>query len=159
VKPAVSTCLWFDTEALPAAEFYCSLLPDSRIESVGRYPEGDEHMPDGCDGVLIVEFTLGGTPYQGLNGGPMFPLSEAVSIMVKTEDQAETDRLWTALTADGGQESQCGWLKDRFGMSWQIVPRRAVELLNGPHAAAVWPAVMGMRKIELAVLEAAVAGT
>jgi predicted 3-demethylubiquinone-9 3-methyltransferase (glyoxalase superfamily) len=105
--------------------------------------------------VLLVEFTLAGTPYQALNGGPHFTLDEAVSISVMTEDQAETDRLWEALTADGGAESQCGWLKDCFGLSWQIVPRRSVELLNGPQASKVWPALMQMQKIDIAALEAA----
>jgi predicted 3-demethylubiquinone-9 3-methyltransferase (glyoxalase superfamily) len=105
--------------------------------------------------VLIVEFTLAGTPFQALNGGPHFTLDEAVSISVSTEDQAETDRLWATLIADGGAESQCGWLKDRFGLSWQIVPKRAVELLNGPASATVWPALMQMIKIDIATLEAA----
>ncbi len=151
--PKVKTCLWFEDQALPAAEFYCSLIPDSRIDNVGRYPEGNGMAEPGK--VLIVEFTLAGTPYQGLNGGPHFKLDEAVSISVSTQDQAETDRLWDALTADGGEESQCGWLKDRFGLSWQIVPKRSVELLSGPKAAQVWPALMQMRKIDIAALEAA----
>jgi predicted 3-demethylubiquinone-9 3-methyltransferase (glyoxalase superfamily) len=149
----VRTCLWFDDQALPAAEFYCSLLPNSRIDRVGRYPQGQDMAEPGS--VLLVEFTLAGTPYQALNGGPHFTLDEAVSISVMTEDQAETDRLWEALTADGGAESQCGWLKDRFGLSWQIVPRRSVELLNGPQASKVWPALMQMQKIDIAALEAA----
>lgn len=152
-KPKVSTCLWFDDAALPAAEFYCSLLPDSRVDDVGRYPEGQDMAEPGK--VLIVEFTLAGTPYRALNGGPHFTLNEAVSISVATEDQDETDRLWAALTADCGAESRCGWLKDRFGLSWQIVPRRAGELLNGPHAARVWPALMQMTKIDISALEAA----
>lgn len=151
----VKTCLWFDDQALPAAEFYCSLIPNSEITEVGRYPESSEMGEPGS--VLIVEFTLAGTPYQGLNGGPHFKLDEAVSISVSTEDQAETDRLWNALIADGGAESQCGWLKDRFGMSWQIVPKRSVELLAGPDASKVWPALMQMRKIDIAALEAAAA--
>jgi predicted 3-demethylubiquinone-9 3-methyltransferase (glyoxalase superfamily) len=151
--PKVRTCLWFDDQALPAAEFYCSLLPDSRVDRVGTYPEGQEMAEPGK--VLIVEFTLAGTPYQALNGGPHFTLDEAASISVSTGDQAETDRLWATLIADGGVESQCGWLKDRFGLSWQIVPKRAVELLNGPASATVWPALMQMRKIDIATLEAA----
>lgn len=146
----VKTCFWFDSQGKEAAEFYVSLLPDSRIESVSHYVDG----PD-AGKVLTVEFTLAGTPYMMLNGGPHFTLSEAASISVTTEDQAETDRLWAALLEDGGKESQCGWLKDRFGMSWQITPRRAVELLNGPHASKVWPVLMGMVKIEVAELEAA----
>jgi predicted 3-demethylubiquinone-9 3-methyltransferase (glyoxalase superfamily) len=151
--PKVRTCLWYDDAALPAAEFYCGLLPDSRIDDVGRYPEGQDMSEPGK--VLMVEFTLAGTPYQALNGGPHFTLDEAVSISVSTEDQAETDRLWASLTADGGAESRCGWLKDRFGLSWQIVPRRSTELLNGPQASKVWPALMQMTKIDIAALEAA----
>ena len=108
--------------------------------------------------MLTVDFTLAGTPFQALNGGPHFTLDEAVSIAVASEDQAETDRLWAALVADGGAESQCGWLKDRFGLSWQIVPQRATELLNGPQAAKVWPALMQMKKIDIAALEAAAEG-
>ncbi|MFN3546128.1 MAG: VOC family protein [Mesorhizobium sp.] len=154
--PKVRTCLWFDDQALPAAEFYCSLIPGSRIDQVGRYPDGQDRTAPGK--VLMVEFTLAGTPYQALNGGPHFVLSEAVSISVSTVDQAETDRLWDALTADGGAESQCGWLKDRFGLSWQIVPKGSVELLTGPQAAKVWPVLMAMRKIDIAALEAAAAG-
>ncbi|MBZ0162604.1 MAG: VOC family protein [Notoacmeibacter sp.] len=158
MSPKVRTCLWYDAQALPAAEFYCSLIPDSRITEVGRYPEGNDRIPEGSDGVLTVEFELAGTPYQALNGGPVFPLSEAVSISVKAEDQGETDRLWEALTADGGSESQCGWLKDRFGLSWQIVPRPALALLAGPASAKVWPALMAMRKIDIAALERVAAG-
>lgn len=151
----VKTCLWFDDQALPAAEFYCSVIAGSEITQVGRYPQGQDMAEAGK--VLMVEFTLGGTPYQALNGGPHFTLDEAVSISVSTEDQAETDRLWKALVADGGEESQCGWLKDRFGLSWQIVPKRSVELLSGPAAEKVWPALMQMRKIDIAALEAAAA--
>ena len=152
----VRTCLWFDDQALPAAELYCSLIPGSRIDHVGRHAEGQPIAKAGE--VLSVAFTLAGTPYQALNGGPHFTLSEAVSISVSTQDQAETDRLWEALVADGGAESRCGWLKDRFGLSWQIVPKRAVELFTGPQAAKVWPALMQMRKIDIAALEAAAAG-
>ena len=153
----VRTCLWFHDQALPAAEFYCALLPDSRVEHVGYASEGQRTTEPGT--VLTVEFSLAGSPFQAINGGPRFTLDEAVSIAVLTEDQAETDRLWEALTADGGAESQCGWLKDRFGLSWQITPKRAVELLNGPSAASVWPALMQMKRIEIAVLEAAAEGT
>ena len=156
IHPKVKTCLWYDTQALEAAEFYCSLIPDSRVDQVGRYPEGQEMAEAGK--VLMVEFTLAGTPYQALNGGTYFTLSEAVSVSVSTQDQAETDRLWAALTADGGAESQCGWLKDKFGLSWQIVPKRSVELITGPHAARVWPVLMQMQKIDIAALEAAAAG-
>lgn len=142
----VATCFWYNDNAQQAAEFYVSLLPDSRIDRVA-------HSPDGK--VLVIEFTLTGTSYQALNGGPYFTLSEAASISVLTEDQEETDRLWAVLTADGGAESQCGWLKDRFGLSWQIVPRRAAELVSGPESARVFPVLMQMRKIDIAALEAA----
>lgn len=154
-RPRVSTCFWFNDQALEAAEFYVSLLPDSRIDHVSGYVEGQDMAPAGQ--VLLVEFTLAGTPYQALNGGPHFTLSEAASISVLTEDQAETDRLWAALTAGGGSPSQCGWLKDRFGLSWQIVPRRAAELMQGTQAARVWPVLMTMQKIDVATLEAAAA--
>lgn len=145
-RQKVATCLWYDDNAQEAAEFYVSLLPDSRVDQLAYTPDGR---------ILLVEFTLSGTPYQALNGGSHFKLSEAVSISVMTEDQAETDQLWEALTAEGGAPSQCGWLKDRFGLSWQIVPRRAVELLAGPDAEKVFPVLMGMGKIEIAALEEA----
>lgn len=151
--PRVRTCLWFDREALPAAEFYRSLLADSCIERVERYPDGHDMGEPGT--VLSVDFTLAGTPYLAINGGTRVALDEAVSILVATEDQAETDRLWEALTADGGAESQCGWLKDRFGLSWQIVPERALELMRGPRAPAVWTVLQRMRRIDIAALEAA----
>lgn len=149
----VSTCLWFDGNGEEAAAFYTSLIPDSTITDVFR-PE-----PDGAP--LIVEFTLAGVPYQALNGGPQFRHSEAASIVVLTDDQAETDRLWEALVADGGSESQCGWLKDRFGLSWQIVPRRFIQLVSAPDGAAAgrtMQAMMQMKKLDIAALEAAAKG-
>lgn len=149
----VQTCLWFDHQALEAAEFYTSLLPDSRIGRVIPYAQGQDIAPPGA--ILLVEFTLAGTPYQALNGGAMFPPTEAASISVATRDQAETDALWDALTTGGGAPSQCGWLRDRFGVSWQIVPRRALDLMAGPRAAQVWPVLTGMTKIKIAALEAA----
>lgn len=151
----VRTCLWFDDTALLAAEFYCGLLPGSQVERVERYPEGSMGEPGKVAG---VDFTLAGAPYQAINGGDHFQLNESVSITVATDDQAETDRLWTVLTADGGAESQCGWLKDRFGLSWQIVPRRATELMYGSHAAEVWAVLLQMKKIDIAALEAAAEG-
>ena len=114
--PKVRTCLWFDSRGEEAARFYVSLLPDSRIETVSR--------PDPDGPALTVDFTLAGAPYQVLNGGPMYPQTPAASISVLTKDQAETDALWSALLADGGKAGQCGWLTDRFGVSWQIVPER-----------------------------------
>jgi predicted 3-demethylubiquinone-9 3-methyltransferase (glyoxalase superfamily) len=146
----VRTCLWFDRVGEDAAKLYVSLIPGSGIESVFR-PD-----PDGPP--LIVEFNLGGTPYQALNGGPHFKHSEAASISVTTTDQAETDRLWEALIADGGSESQCGWLKDRFGLSWQIVPEALPRLLSSPDRAAAeraMQAMLAMRKIDIAAIEAA----
>ena len=151
--PKVRTCLWFDREALPAAEFYCSLLANSRVDRVDRYPEGHEMGEPGT--VLSVDFTLAGTPYLAINGGTRFTLDEAVSILVATEDQAETDRLWGALIADGGAESRSGWLTDRFGLSWQIVPKRALTLMRGPRSGPVRAALLPMRKIDIAALEAA----
>ena len=152
-EPRVSTCLWFKDQALPAAELYCALLPESRIERIRYNPEVQGMGEPGS--VLVVDFTLAGTPYMALNGGPHFTLDEAVSIAVITKDQDETDRLWEALIEGGGAESRCGWLKDRFGLSWQITPTRAVELLNGPTAARVWPSLLQMRKIDIAALESA----
>ena len=152
-RVSVATCLWFDDQAEQAAEFYTSLIPGSRIHN---------RMRDAIDAPpLLVEFTLGGSPYQALNGGPHFVHSEAVSISVLTDSQQETDRLWAALTADGGSESQCGWLKDRFGVSWQIVPRRFIELQGSDDKAAVQrarQAMFSMRKLDLATLEAAFYG-
>ena len=146
----VRTCLWFDNEGEEAANFYVSLLPDSQIENVVR--------PDPAGPPLVVEFRLAGAPYMVLNGGPHFTLNEAASISVLTDDQAETDRLWAALTADGGSEGQCGWLKDRFGLSWQIVPKALPRLLSSDDreaAARVQAAMMQMVKIDIAGLEAA----
>ena len=151
--PKVRTCLWFGKDGLEAAEFYVSLLPDSRIESIFR-PQPDAPA-------LTVDFTLAGTPYQVLNGGPHYTLSPAASISVTTQDQAETDRLWASLTADGGEESMCGWLVDRWGVSWQIVPQRLLELLSHPDSAAAGraqEAMMHMRKIDIAALDAAFNG-
>lgn len=144
----VATCFWYNDQAKEAAEFYISLLPDSRIEKVVEAPDGN---------VVIVLFTLAGIPYQALNGCPDIRFSEAASISVMTEDQDETDRLWASLTAGGGEKGRCGWLKDRFGLSWQIVPRRATELLSAPEAAKVFPALMEMDKIDIDKLEAAAA--
>jgi predicted 3-demethylubiquinone-9 3-methyltransferase (glyoxalase superfamily) len=149
----VRTCLWFNGGGLDAAQHYVSLLPDSRIESTFA------PAPDGPP--LVIDFTLAGAPYQILDAGPQFTQSEAVSIVVVTEDQAETDRLWDALTADGGMPVQCGWLKDRWGVSWQVVPEALPRLMAQPDRAAaarVMEAMMGMTKIEIAGLEAASRG-
>ena len=151
-------CLWFDGEAEAATAFYVSLLPDSRITAVNRSPVDTPSGPAGS--VLTVQFVLAGREYLALNGGPNFRFTEAVSFMVMTEDQAETDRLWDALTADGGRENACGWLKDRWGLSWQITPRRLVELTTDPNPArakAAMQAMMDMIKIDIAALDRAVA--
>ena len=151
-------CLWFDGDAEAATAFYVSLLPDSRITAINRSPVDTPSGPEGS--VLTVQFVLAGRQYLALNGGPNFRFTEAVSFMVMTEDQAETDRLWDALLADGGSESACGWLKDRWGLSWQITPRRLMELTTDPNPArakAARQAMMGMIKIDIAALDRAVA--
>ncbi|HUG47611.1 MAG TPA: VOC family protein [Candidatus Limnocylindria bacterium] len=152
----VFPCLWFDGKAQEAAEFYTSLLPDSRIDSVWRTPADTPSGPAGT--VLTVDFTLAGQHLQGLNGGPDFHFNEAISFVIECEDQAETDRLWDALTAEGGEPSVCGWLKDRFGVSWQIVPKRFNELMNDPdpeRARRAMEAMLKMGKLEIAELERA----
>lgn len=150
-------CIWYDGAAEEAAAFYVSLLPDSRIDAVTRSPIETPSGPEGM--VLMVEFTLAGRSYLGLNGGPQFPHTEAVSFQIMTDDQAETDRLWDALIADGGEESVCGWLRDRWGLSWQIVPRRLMALTTDPdrdRARRAMSAMMSMRKIDIAALDRAV---
>lgn len=157
--PTLTPCLWFDDQAEAAANFYCAIFPNSKITEVSRYPEG---IPgDRAGQVLTVAFELDGKPFTGLNGGPEFTFSEAISFQVEVETQAELDRYWDALLADGGTESQCGWLKDRFGLSWQVAPKRLAELMGGPDRAAanrVAAAMMQMVKLDIAKLEAAAAG-
>ncbi len=149
----VRTCLWFDGTAEAAARLYVSLIPGSAIEdTIGADAEGRP---------LMVNFQLAGVPYQGLNGGDMYKLSPAASIQVITEDQAETDRLWAALIADGGAESRCAWCVDRFGVSWQVVPRQLMATVGGPDpegARRATQAMLGMSKIDIAALEAAYRG-
>jgi predicted 3-demethylubiquinone-9 3-methyltransferase (glyoxalase superfamily) len=157
VMRAITPCLWFDTQAEEAAEFYVSVF-GGRVGDVEYY---GENMPMPAGTVLTVEFELRGQPYLALNGGPVFKFNEAVSLQVFCKDQAEVDRLWERLTANGGQESQCGWLKDRFGFSWQIIPEEFPELLKSRDKAAVqraMQAMMTMRKLDLARLKAAFAG-
>jgi len=154
----VTPCLWYDTgQARPAAEFYMSLgLPGSRIDAVHASPADN---PSGKAGEeLVVEFTLAGRSFVGLNGGPIFPHTEAVSFMIMTDDQAETDRLWNAIVGNGGAESECGWCKDRWGVNWQITPRRLLEFYTDPNPArakAAFNAMMKMQKIDIATIEAA----
>lgn len=149
-------CLWLDGTAEQAADFYVSLLPDSRVTRVWRSPSDTPSGPAGM--VLTVDFTLGGQRFQALNGGPQFSFNESVSFVVECDNQAEVDRLWDALTADGGGPGPCGWLKDRYGLSWQIVPRRLDDLLNDPdaqRARRAMEAMLTMGKIEIAELERA----
>ena len=155
----LTPCLWFDGNAEEAARFWCGLLPDSRITTMSRAPTDNPSTPEGA--VLTVEFELMGRPFVGLNGGPQFSFSEAVSLMVPCETQAEVDRLWAALLADGGRESRCGWLKDRFGMAWQIVPARMLEILRAGEPEGrrrAFAAMMTMTKFDLAAIERAYAG-
>jgi 2-polyprenyl-6-hydroxyphenyl methylase/3-demethylubiquinone-9 3-methyltransferase len=154
-----TVCLWFDKDALEAATFYANTFPDSAVNAVHNAP-GD--YPDGKEGeVLTVDFTVMGIPCIGLNGGPHFRHDEAFSFQVATDDQAETDRYWNAIVGNGGQESACGWCKDKWGLSWQITPRALTEAVMGPDRAAAkraFAAMMTMRKIDIAAIEAAVAG-
>jgi predicted 3-demethylubiquinone-9 3-methyltransferase (glyoxalase superfamily) len=153
---AFYTCLWFDGNAEEAAQFYTSLLPDSHVDRVWRSPAETPSGPAGM--VLTVDFTLLGTKVQGLNGGPDFRFNEAVSFVVECEDQAEVDRLWEALTADGGEPGPCGWLKDRFGLSWQIAPRELNVLVDDPdpdRARRAMEAMLKMGKIDIAEVRAA----
>lgn len=154
----VSPCLWFDGNAEAAARFYTSLLPNSRIESITRSAGESPSGPAGS--VLTVEFTLGGRSFIGLNGGPDFTFNEAISMSIDCADQAEVDRLWAALS-EGGQTNVCGWTKDRFGLSWQVIPHRLPELLASPDreaAGRAFAAMLDMTKIDVATLERAYAG-
>jgi predicted 3-demethylubiquinone-9 3-methyltransferase (glyoxalase superfamily) len=151
--------LWFDGNAEEAATFYVSLLPDSRIDNVYRSPADNPSTPAGA--VLLVDFTLAGQHFTGINGGPQFPFTEAVSFLIDCEDQTEVDRLWDALTAGGGSPGQCGWLKDRFGLSWQVIPREMGELMALPDAEGsrrAMEAMLRMSKIDLEELRRAFHG-
>jgi 2-polyprenyl-6-hydroxyphenyl methylase/3-demethylubiquinone-9 3-methyltransferase len=149
-------CLWYERDALEAAKFYAKTFPDSKVGEVFHAP-GD--YPDGKQGdVLTVEFTVAGIPCIGLNGGPHFKQSEAFSFQIATDDQAETDRLWNAVVGNGGQESACGWCKDKWGLSWQITPRALTDAIADPDRKAAkraFDAMMDMKKIDIAKIEAA----
>ena len=148
-------CVWYDKDAEAAARFYAATFPDSAVSAVRRAPAD---YPSGKKGdVLTVEFTVAGIPCLGLNGGPMFKHSEAFSFQIATDDQAETDRYWNAIVGNGGQESACGWCKDRWGVSWQITPRILTEALatGGDEARRAFETMMGMTKIDVAAIEAA----
>ncbi|MFT3914010.1 MAG: VOC family protein [Anaeromyxobacteraceae bacterium] len=151
-------CLWFDKDAEAAARFYAQTFPDTKVGKVHRAPSD---FPGGKQGdVLTVEFTVCGIPCFGLNGGPVFKPTEAFSFQIATEDQAETDRYWDAIVKNGGQESACGWCKDRWGLSWQITPRVLSDAMSkgGEVAKRAFDAMMDMQKIDVAKIEAAVKG-
>ncbi len=157
MKTTITPCLWFDNNLEEAAEFYAGIFPNSSLEGLVRYTEAGPGKPgDVCYGTFVLD----GNRFLGINGGPEFTFSEAVSFEVRCSDQDEVDYYWSKLT-DGGEESHCGWLKDRFGLSWQIVPERLYELIEDSdqaRAAAATTAMLGMRKIVVAELEAAVSG-
>ena len=155
MKPKNTICLWYDKDALDAANFYAATFPNSQVTGVHKAP-GD--FPGGKKGdVLTVEFTVLGIPCLGLNGGPMFKPTEAFSFQVATDDQAETDRYWSAIVGNGGEESACGWCKDRWGLSWQITPRALTDALaaGGDESKRAFEAMMTMRKIDVAAIQKA----
>ena len=154
-QPKNTICLWYEKDAFAAAEFYAATFPDSRVVAVHKAPSD---YPDGKEGsVLMVEFTVFGIPCIGINGGPTFKQSEAFSFQIATDDQAETDKYWNAIVGNGGQESQCGWCKDKWGVSWQITPRALTEAMatGGAEAKRAFEAMMKMKKIDVAAIEAA----
>jgi predicted 3-demethylubiquinone-9 3-methyltransferase (glyoxalase superfamily) len=153
----ITPCLWFDTEGEEAARFYTSVFPNSRIVDVARYGEAG---PREAGTVMAVKFELDGEEFVALNGGPEFTFDEAISFQIDCADQEEVDRYWTTLS-EGGEEGPCGWLKDRFGLSWQVVPARLIELLSDPDEAKAqraMAAMLEMRKIDIAAIEEAAAG-
>ena len=156
--PKISPFLWFDKEAEEAAKFYVSVFPNSKLGEVQRYPEG---APGPAGTAMTVAFELNGESFTALNGGPVFQFNEAISFVIDCADQAEVDYFWDKLTADGGQPVQCGWLKDRFGLAWQVVPKALREPTGGPDAAGrqrAFDAMMQMVKLDVAKLKAAYAG-
>jgi predicted 3-demethylubiquinone-9 3-methyltransferase (glyoxalase superfamily) len=161
-KLNLATCLWFDTQAEEAANYYISVFPNSRILNISRYDAASAKASGRPEGsVLTVVFELAGHKFMGLNGGPIFKFSEAVSIMVDCETQDEIDYYWNALTANGGQESACGWLKDKYGFSWQIVPKDWASLINNSDkekAGRAMKAMLTMKKLDIAELKRAAEG-
>jgi predicted 3-demethylubiquinone-9 3-methyltransferase (glyoxalase superfamily) len=158
IKTRITPMLWFDTQAEEAANFYVRIFPDSRITEVSRFPEGG---PGPAGSVMVVGFELDGQPFTALNGGPRFKFTEAISLVVNCDGQREVDRYWEKLLEGGGQTQACGWLKDRFGLSWQIVPTEVVEMLSDPDPAKVkrtFGAVMQMVKLDLAAIRRAFDG-
>ena len=154
-KQKITPFLWFDDNAEEAVNFYASLFPNSSIGSMSRYPEGSPY-PAGT--VMTANFNLSGQEFIALNAGPHFKFTEAISFMVECEDQAEVDKYWDALTKDGGEESMCGWLKDKYGLSWQITPRQLMELMSDKDkvkASRVMQSMMTMKKIDIATIQAA----
>ncbi len=156
MTPKNTICIWYDRDALSAAQFYAATFPNSSVGAIAFAP-GD--YPDGKEGdVLTVEFTVAGIPCLGLNGGPTFTHTEAFSFQISTDDQEETDRLWNAIVNNGGEESQCGWCRDKWGLSWQITPKALGEALADPDPVAskrAFNAMMEMGKIDIAAIEAA----
>jgi predicted 3-demethylubiquinone-9 3-methyltransferase (glyoxalase superfamily) len=156
---AITTCLWYDGNAEEAANLYASIFPDSAVGAIHRSPADNPSTSEGA--VLVVEFTVLGQKFIGLNGGPRFTFDEAVSFQIETGDQEETDRYWNALVADGGSESMCGWCKDKFGLSWQITPKVLTDAMANPDndaARRAFQAMMPMRKIDIATIEKALRG-
>ncbi|MBS0554497.1 MAG: VOC family protein [Proteobacteria bacterium] len=151
-------CLWFDKDAEEAARFYAATFPDSRVTAVHRAPA--DHPSGKAGDVLTVQFTVAGIPCLGLNGGPAYPHTAAFSFQIATDDQAETDRYWNAIVDNGGAENACGWCQDRWGVSWQIIPRVLTEAMaaGGEEARRAFVAMMTMCKIDVAAIEAALAG-
>jgi predicted 3-demethylubiquinone-9 3-methyltransferase (glyoxalase superfamily) len=155
--PAIVTNLWFDTQALEAAEYYCSIFPNSAVDAVANYTEAG---PGPVGTPVTVDFHLDETRFTAINGGPMFTFSEAISLLIECADQDEVDHYWDALS-DGGELQQCGWLKDRYGLSWQVVPAQLTELLTDPdegRAARAMQAMLAMTKIDIAAIRAAADG-
>ena len=154
-QPKNTICIWYEKDAEAAAEFYAATFPDSKVGAVQHAPSD---FPDGKKGdILTVEFTVIGIPCIAINGGPAFKQSEAFSFQIATDDQPETDKYWNAIVGNGGEESQCGWCKDKWGVSWQITPRALIDAMaaGGPEAKRAFDAMMKMKKINVAAIEAA----